>query len=79
MAPTAKLEVAGVTAMEARVLPGGVTVIVDVPFTPLMVAVTVAVPAATAVAMPVALTVATEVLEEDHVTCEVTLAVVPLL
>jgi hypothetical protein len=51
------LAVAGVTAIELKVL--AATVSVAVPVTPFIVAVTDDVPAATAVARPAALTVAT--------------------
>jgi hypothetical protein len=56
-----------------------VTVSVEVPLTPLRAAVMVEDPAATPVARPEALIVATDVFEEVHVACEVTVAVEPLL
>ena len=75
VAPTALLAVAGVTAIEFRVV--AVTVRVAVPDIPPKAAVMVVVPAATAVAMPLLLIVATPVLDEFQVTCAVISRLVP--
>ena len=75
--PAGMLAVAGVTAMP--VMAFAVTVNGALPVTPLIEAVTVAVPGATAAASPPAVMVAIEVLELDHAADEVTSAVDPLL
>lgn len=79
VAPTAKLAVAGVTAIEVRVGAGAVTVSVVFAEIEPSVPVMVVFPAATVVATPEALIVATEVLDEAQVVCAVTSAVVPSL
>ena len=73
VAPVAKLAGLGVTAMDEMVL--AVTVSAAAPLTLPDVAVMVEVPAATAVARPAALMVAVAVLELDHVTVLLMLAV----
>lgn len=73
------LTVAGVTAIETRILVAATTARDAVPLTPFKVAVIVDVPAATAVATPAALMVAVTVLELLHVTELVITAVEPSL
>lgn len=77
--PTAKLGLAGVTAMELRVFDEAVTVRVVDPLTPVRVAEMVVVPAAAPVARPEALMVAVAVLEDAQVAVVVTLVVEPSL
>jgi hypothetical protein len=77
--PATMLAVAGVTAMLDSVFATAVTVSVAVPLTPLSDAVMVVAPAATPVARPAALMVAAAVLELDHVTEDVMLALEPSL
>jgi hypothetical protein len=77
LAPIAVVAVAGVTAMEVRVLvtAGGGTVSDPLPETPLRVAVRVAEPAASAEARPPGVTFAVSALDDDHVADVVTFAV----
>ena len=75
VAPATMLGLAGVTAMDERVLAAAVTVSVAVPLTPFSAAVMVDEPAATPVANPLELIVAAAVFDEVHVAVVVTLAV----
>ena len=76
VAPTKRLGLDGVTAMEANV-GAALTVRVVLPATPASAAVRVAVPAETAVAKPLALMVAAAVLDEVQVAWLVTFCVLP--
>lgn len=79
VAPAVAVADGGVTAMAVTVAAAAVTVSVFVPLTPLIAAVTVALPALAPVATPAEVTEATAVLELLHVTDEVMLAVLPSL
>jgi hypothetical protein len=69
--------VAGVTAIEVKVLAAGGTVTDALPLTPLSVAVTLVAPGATAVPIPDAFTVAIAAFPHDQLAVLVTSAVVP--
>ena len=73
------LAVVGETAIEVTVTAAGVTVSAAIAVNPFAAAVMVVVPAATPIASPAELTVATAVLDEVHVTPEVSVPVVLLL
>jgi hypothetical protein len=79
VAPAAALAVEGATASPVMVTEAGLTVTVVVPLIPLNDAVITDDPAVTPVTRPLVVTVATAVLDELHVTDEVTSAVLPSL